>query len=196
MGYLKPDERLGDGTQDVVFLELLSSQFDEVYGELIGELRLISPDNIFEISAAKFHTVRAGVPRAVFEENSKLGVKKMGTDCQVSQEHFGDLLAFYREISKLGVLYNLFGHFGDAHLHYNYMPRPEDTARCQAEFEKLYGKVLQWHGSPFAEHGIGLLKQKFIKAFLSDTQRAVFRALKKRHDPHSQFFPQGFMTSV
>lgn len=196
MSYLKPDERLGDGTQDVVFLEILSSRFEDVYGELIGELRLTSPENIFEISSAKFHSVRAGVPRAVFEENSKMGVKKMGTDCQVSQEHFADLLGFYREISKLGVRYNLFGHFGDAHLHYNYMPRPEDTPRCQAEFEKLYSKVLQWHGSPFAEHGIGLLKQKFIKAFLSDTQRVVFRALKKRHDPHSQFFPQGFMTSV
>jgi glycolate oxidase len=195
MNYLKPDERLGLN-QDVIFLEILGSEFERVYGELLGELKLISPDDVFEISSSKFHAVRAGVPRAVFEENSKMGVKKMGTDCQVSVAKFEELLTTYRELARLGVRYNLFGHFGDAHLHYNYMPRPEETAKCQAEFEKLYGRVLEWKGSPFAEHGIGLLKQKFIKPFISDTQRVVFKALKAKYDPHGQFFPQGFMTTV
>ncbi|MBY0516660.1 MAG: FAD-binding oxidoreductase [Bacteriovoracaceae bacterium] len=195
IAYLKADERLGQ-SQDVIFLEILSNEFERVYGELLGELQHVSPDDVFELSSAKFHSVRAGVPRAVFEENSKMGVKKMGTDCQVSGDHFKDLLDFYRELSKLGVRYNLFGHFGDAHLHYNYMPRPEDSQKCQAEFEKLYAQVLKWQGSPFAEHGIGLLKQKFIKPFIHDTQRMVFKALKKQHDPKSQFFPQGFMTTV
>jgi glycolate oxidase len=195
MAYLKPDERLGVN-QDVIFLEILSADFERVYGELLGELKLTSPDNVFEITSAKFHSVRAGVPRGVFEENSKMGVKKMGTDCQVAPTHFQALMETYRDLAKMGVRYNLFGHFGDAHLHYNYMPRPEDTARCQAEFEKLYARVLSWHGSPFAEHGIGLLKQKFIKPFISSEQRRTWKALKLTHDPHGQFFPAGFMTSV
>ncbi|MFP5459425.1 MAG: FAD-binding oxidoreductase [Bacteriovoracia bacterium] len=195
MNYLKPEERLGTG-QDVIFLEIKSEAFEHVYGELIGNLTLVSPENIFEITSQKFHQVRAGVPRAVFEENSRMGVKKMGTDCQVRTLHFPDLLNFYRESAKLGVRYNLFGHFGDAHLHYNYMPAPAQTAQCQQQFEKLYAKVLEWEGSPFAEHGIGLLKQKFIRDFLGEEHFRVFRELKHMHDPYGQFFPQGFMTTL
>ena len=135
-----------------------------------------------------------GVPRAIFEENSKMGVVKVGTDVQVGPEHFPDLLNFYREASKIGVRYCLFGHFGDAHLHYNYMPKKEETQKCLDEFQKLYDKVLSWKGSPFAEHGIGLIKQKYIKKFHGSNQLALFQDLKKEHDPYNQFFPQGFMS--
>lgn len=192
MAYLKPDERLGDG-QDVIFLEVRADAFERVYGELLLVLKHVQEDHIFEISAAKFHAVRAGVPRAVFEENSRMGVKKMGTDCQVGSAHFAHLMDFYRKAAQLGVRYNLFGHFGDAHLHYNYMPRPDDTKRCQEVFNELYAKVFEWHGSPFAEHGIGLLKRPYIKAFHGPTQLEFFREMKRLYDPHQQFFPQGFM---
>lgn len=194
MDYLKPDERLGQN-QDIIFLEIKASSFEQVYGELLLNLKLTTEESVFEISKAKFHSVRAGVPRAVFEENSKMGVKKMGTDCQVGPQHFEDLMDFYRHAAKLGVRYNLFGHFGDAHLHYNYMPRPEDTKACQEVFNELYAKVLQWHGSPFAEHGIGLLKRPYIKAFHGPTQLEFFADMKKIHDPYGQFFPQGFMSA-
>ncbi|MFP5384606.1 MAG: FAD-binding oxidoreductase [Bacteriovoracia bacterium] len=193
MNYLKEDERLGSN-QDVIFLEIKSSKFEDIYGNVLCSLEKTSPDDVYEISESKFHNVRAGVPRAIFEENSKMGVVKVGTDVQVSTEHFPELLNFYREASKIGVRYCLFGHFGDAHLHYNYMPKKEETTRCLDEFLKLYDLVLKWKGSPFAEHGIGLIKQKYIKKFHGKNQLDLFRDLKKEHDPFNQFFPQGFMS--
>lgn len=193
MNYLKADERLGKD-QDVIFLEIKADRFEEVYGNTLCHLTQTSPDEVYEISEGKFHHVRAGVPRAIFEENSKMGVVKVGTDVQVSAEHFKDLLAFYREAAKIGVRYCLFGHFGDAHLHYNYMPRKEETPLCLEQFERLYDKVLEWKGSPFAEHGIGIIKQKYIKKFHGKNQLELFRDLKKEHDPYNQFFPQGFMS--
>lgn len=192
MNYLKDDEKLGQN-QDVIFLEIKSDKFEDIYGNVLCALEKTSPDEVFEIAESKFHRVRAGVPRAIFEENSKMGVVKVGTDVQVGPEHFPDLLNFYREASKIGVRYCLFGHFGDAHLHYNYMPKKEETQKCLDEFQKLYDRVLDWKGSPFAEHGIGLIKQKYIKKFHGENQLALFKDLKKEHDPHGQFFPQGFM---
>lgn len=192
MNYLKDDEKLGNN-QDVIFLEIKSDAFEDIYTNVLCSLTLTSPDEVFEIAEAKFHKVRAGVPRAIFETNSMMGVVKIGTDVQVTTEKFPDLLNFYREASKIGVRYCLFGHFGDAHLHYNYMPTKEQSAKCQEEILKLYDKVLTWKGSPFAEHGIGLLKQKFIKKFHGQNQLGLFHDLKKAHDPHGQFFPQGFM---
>jgi len=194
MNYLKPDEKLGNN-QDVIFLEVLSDAFEDIYGNVLCNLEKISADDVFEIAENKFHHIRAGVPRAIFEENSKMGVVKVGTDVQVGPEHFVDLLNFYREASKIGVRYCLFGHFGDAHLHFNYMPKKEETQTCLNQFQNLYNEVLNWKGSPFAEHGIGLIKQKYIKKFHGKNQLDLFHDLKKEHDPYNQFFPQGFMSS-
>lgn len=194
MSYLKPDDRLGVN-QDVIFLEVKSSAFEDIYGNVLCALEKTSPDDIYEIAENKFHHVRAGVPRAIFEENSRMGVVKVGTDVQVSPERFPDLLNFYRNASKIGVRYCLFGHFGDAHLHYNYMPNKDETQKCLDEFQKLYDAVLSWKGSPFAEHGIGLLKQKYIKKFHGENQLKLFHDLKMEHDPYKQFFPQGFMNT-
>lgn len=192
MNYLKPDEKLGNN-QDVIFLEVKSSAFEDIYGNVLCSLEHTQPDEVFEIAENKFHHVRAGVPRAIFEENSKMGVVKIGTDVQVTPQKFPDLLNFYRKAANIGVRYCLFGHFGDAHLHFNYMPTKEDSARCMEEIQKLYDEVFNWKGSPFAEHGIGLLKQKYIKRFHGKNQLALFSDLKKEHDPYNQFFPQGFM---
>lgn len=192
MNYLKADERLGNN-QDVIFLEIVADQFETIYGDVLCHLQLTSAEEVFEIGENKFHHVRAGVPRAIFEVNSQMGVVKVGTDVQVTPERFADLLNFYREASKIGVRYCLFGHFGDAHLHYNYMPSKEETTRCLKEFQRLYDQVFEWKGSPFAEHGIGLIKQKYIRRFHGPHQLALFKDLKKEHDPYNQFFPQGFM---
>ena len=195
MNYLKTDEKLGNN-QDVIFLEVKSDRFEEIYGNILCHLKHINHDDVFEIAENKFHHIRAGVPRAIFEENSKMGVVKIGTDCQVSGEKFPDLLKFYREAAKVGVRYCLFGHFGDAHLHFNYMPTKDESAKCLDQIQKLYDQVLQWKGSPFAEHGIGLLKQKYIKRFHGPHQIGLFQDLKKEHDPYHQFFPQGFMGQI
>ena len=193
MGYLKPDEKLGNN-QDVIFLEVKSDALEDIYANVLCNLTHVGPDDVFEIAESKFHNVRAGVPRAIFEVNSQMGVVKIGTDCQVSAERFPDLLNFYREAASIGVRYCLFGHFGDAHLHFNYMPDKASSAKCQDEILKLYNKVLEWKGSPFAEHGIGLLKQKYIKAYHGPNQLGLFHDLKKEYDPYNQFFPQGFMS--
>ncbi len=193
MNYLKADEKLGEN-QDVIFLEVKTESFEDIYGNLLSHLSLTSAENVFEIAENKFHHIRAGVPRAIFEVNSQMGVVKVGTDVQVGPDRFKDLLDYYRSASRMGVRYCLFGHFGDAHLHFNYMPSKDESARCQDELLRLYQEVYEWHGSPFAEHGIGLIKQKYIKKFHGKTQLGLFQDLKKEHDPHNQFFPQGFMS--
>ena len=123
-----------------------------------------------------------------------MGVVKMGTDVQVKIDDFQELMDIYREFSKEGIRYNLFGHFGDAHLHFNFMPAPKDMDHCRERFEYLYDQVLRLKGSPFAEHGIGLIKQKYIKNFIGATQTDVYEGLKRKFDPYGQFFPQGFMS--
>ena len=193
LGYLPADKNPGTN-QDIIFLEVRKSDFDFIYENLLAKLTLINEENIFEMNSSKCRDLRVSVPRAIFEVNSRMGVSKKGTDVQVAPLTFKELLIFYKSYTKLDIKYNLFGHFGDAHLHFNFMPTPDQNNICNTELERLYQKVLEWQGSPFAEHGIGLLKKKFIAPFYSDHQKVVFHELKKEFDPRGQFFPEGFMS--
>jgi len=191
--YLPENER-PNKNKDAIFFEVFEDKFEHFYETFLSDLSFLDENEVFELNATKFHHIRASIPRAVFEENSKMGVVKMGTDVQVKTSDFHELLEIYKSFTKIGVNYNLFGHFGDAHLHFNFMPKKDQTNLCKEQFEKMYERVLKLSGSPFAEHGIGIIKQKFIQNFWNNKIYDMFSELKKEHDPHSQFFPQGFMS--
>ena len=178
---------------DAIFLEIPSSRFEQFYEEVISNWSLISEESIFEISETKFKQTRAAIPRSLFERNSIKGTLKKGTDVQAQPEKFCDLLNHYRYFAKQGMGYTLFGHFGDAHLHFNFLPEKAQQKTCDDLLEDFYMKVKEWKSSPFAEHGIGLLKQPYIANFYGTSQYDFFSYLKTHHDPHNQFFPQGFM---
>ncbi len=193
---LLPEQDRLKQDRDIIFLEIRGEEeaFDDVFENLLFGFESIDDEWIFEIPEERFHQIRAGVPRAIFENNQRLGVEKKGSDVQVRQENFKDLLAFYRKGKDVGLPYFLFGHFGDAHLHYNFTPKTSQVELCNIYFKGLYDRVLKWKGSPFAEHGIGLIKQRYIRNFHSETQYKVFKALKTKYDPNNIFFPMGFMS--
>ncbi|PIK14995.1 FAD-binding oxidoreductase [Halobacteriovorax sp. JY17] len=192
MAVLPEEERIIE-SGDLIFLEVRSSAFESVYEDLISKFELITDEDMFEVPAAKSHRLRMNVPRFTFERNSRMGVVKKGTDVQVSPEKFPELLEIYKELSTLGIDYNLFGHFGDAHLHFNFLPDQTKVETCQEKLEELYRKVKSIGGSPFAEHGIGLIKQKFIADFLDPLHYVVFDQIKNEHDPENILFPMGFL---
>ena len=118
----------------------------------------------------------------------------MGTDVQVSANDFKKLLELYREFTNLGMNYLLFGHFGDAHLHFNFMPDKNSVSQVKAELDSFYKKVSKLDASPFAEHGVGLIKQQFMTSFYGPNQYAVFKDLKETFDSTNKFFPLGFLS--
>jgi len=179
--------------KDIIFLEIDSDYFEEVYEKVLVNLSSLGEDNIFEVPESRCRELRMKIPRVIFEVNSQMGVTKKGTDVQVRSKDFMKLLDFYKKIRIEGVDYNLFGHFGDAHLHFNFMPKSSEQQECQNKLQELYDWVLSIDGSPFAEHGIGLIKQPFIKPFYHDTHLKMFSLLKEEMDPNLQFFPVGYM---
>ena len=181
-----------DPNKDIIVIEVKISSFEKIYEGFLANLG-IPLEEIIELSEGDYHNLRMEVPRLIQESNSLKGVIKKGTDAQVSPENFEKLLLMYKEMSKLGISYILFGHFGDGHLHFNFLPDKEEVNLCEDYLKEFYKKLLEINGSPFAEHGIGLIKQTFIRPFLGDAQFAMFKDLKKRFDPHNQFFPQGFL---
>jgi len=194
LSVLPKEENPGNGSQDLIFIEFETTKSDYIFENFVSSLTQLSLENIFEIGAAKCHELRMKVPRLTFEKNSLMGVVKKGTDVQVHPAEFKKLLDIYRKMGQVGVDYNLFGHFGDAHLHFNFLPAKDQTHLCDKALEKLYNQTKDLNGSPFAEHGIGLIKKKFIQQFYGNSQHCLFKALKSIHDPENKFFPEGFMS--
>ncbi len=178
---------------DLIVLEVRESELENIFENFLMKLEHINDDDIFEINRSKFLALRVEIPRSVNEENARAGVVKKGTDAQVSLESFQELMDFYRSWSKLGVRYNLFGHLGDCHLHFNFNPEKKDENVIKEQLLKFYDLIFQFKGSPFAEHGIGLVKQVFIKKYHQEKVLEIFSRLKRTHDPEKQFFLSGWL---
>ena len=64
-------------------------------------------------------------------------------------------------------------------MHFNFFPKPEQQELCDDLLKEMYKKVAEMKGSPFAEHGIGLFKKKFMKDFMVKTNIKCLKYLKK-----------------
>ncbi len=88
----------------------------------------------------------------------------------------------------------LFGHVGDGNIHINVM-KPDGMSRD--EFFRLTGEadhavfelVERFGGSISAEHGIGLVKKKYLTYSRSPAEIALMRTLKRALDPDNILNP-------
>ena len=88
----------------------------------------------------------------------------------------------------------VFGHIGDGNLHVNTlkpesMDREDFLERCQQADEDLFTIVQKYHGSISAEHGIGLLKKKWLQFSRTPTEIALLKSIKKVFDPNGLLNP-------
>ena len=180
-----------DKNRDYVTLEIVEEYLDEVLAMLMT-LKYSKAEDIFEISRKKYHDIRGDIPRRINEVNSQRGITKKGTDAQVDPKNFKNLLRIYAEMAEKGIPYALLGHFGDGHLHFNFLPTKDQMIECEGYLKDFYKKLKDLKGSPFAEHGIGILKKGFVMDFFDPSILKIFKHLKGSLDPFDQFFPQGY----
>ena len=88
----------------------------------------------------------------------------------------------------------VFGHVGDGNLHYNVvLPRDLDDAAWLGLGESvtgaLYELVASLGGSFSAEHGIGMLKKRYLETFRPGPEYALMRRLKDALDPDNILSP-------
>ena len=88
----------------------------------------------------------------------------------------------------------LFGHIGDGNLHVNFtLPRATPAEKFSAALDRIEDDhmhlVERLNGSISAEHGIGILKKKFLRSVHSPEMNALFRQIKSVFDPHGILSP-------
>ncbi len=87
-----------------------------------------------------------------------------------------------------------FGHIGDGNLHINVLKpagleQPAFVAQCEQVTALLAGRLAAHGGSISAEHGIGLVKKKYLSGTRSEAEIAVMRGIRRALDPNGILNP-------
>jgi D-lactate dehydrogenase (cytochrome) len=116
---------------------------------------------------------------------------RVSADLAVPDEHLRDMWQEYQStLDSSSLQWLAYGHIGNNHLHVNVLPRD------MQELEKalgLYGhfarQAVGFGGAVSAEHGIGKIKNKFLRIMFDHEQIAQMRAMKKALDPQGLLSP-------
>jgi len=112
-------------------------------------------------------------------------------DVSVPPATVGILLDKIDEIaSKYNTKIPVYGHVGDGNLHPHIMKTEgwteEDYERVK---EEIYKITIELGGTITGEHGIGAIRKKYLKMFLSDKELKIMRAIKRVFDPNNILNP-------
>jgi glycolate oxidase len=118
---------------------------------------------------------------------------KLGEDISVPREAIPEVVRRIQEIScQRNLPIVIFGHISDGNLHPNILfdqTDPEEMERVEAASGDIFEVATSVKGTLSGEHGIGLLKQKYLSLDLPEGTVEVMRTIKKALDPHNIMNP-------
>jgi D-lactate dehydrogenase (cytochrome) len=193
-GYAQVANALGTDAPDtplVRFLRLLDSYqaLDDAQIAWPGERRRIEQFLAFRESAP------AGVNRRVGDAKRDVDsrIEKTAADMIVPYEHFGAMLAMYREgYRRRGLDFAIWGHISDGNVHPNVIPRSYADIEAGRDAILEFGReVARVGGCPLAEHGVGRssVKQALLRQLYGDQGLSEMRTLKAVLDPRGKLSP-------
>ena len=116
------------------------------------------------------------------------GLIKLNEDIVVPRGKLVQLAEFAEQLQdKHGFPVASFGHAGDGNIHVNIMvPTMEDPAireRAELALDELFHFIIDCGGAITGEHGIGIAKQRWLKAALHPGALHLHHVLKQALDP-------------
>jgi glycolate oxidase len=124
---------------------------------------------------------------------------KLGEDISVPREAIPEVIRRIQEISRQRDLpIVIFGHISDGNLHPNILfdqQDPEEVEKVEAAAADIFEAATAVGGTLSGEHGIGLLKRKYLSLDLPAETIEVMRSIKRTLDPNNimnpgKIFPQ------
>jgi len=130
--------------------------------------------------------------RAVLTSLEVLGTWLTDDVC-VPRTEMAALIAACEEISAdVGLTIGVVGHAGDGNMHPTIVYDASDPAQLAAAHD-AFGRILDagraLGGTVTGEHGIGRVKQEFLRGEIGDLGLEVHRAIKRALDPEGLFNP-------
>lgn len=126
------------------------------------------------------HTISEKV-NAIIARN---GIRKLGTDCAVPARYFNEFYFYCKtEADNSDIDYVVYGHFGDCHIHLNFLPKSKaEVLKAQNIFQNFCNKVIKYKGTISAEHGIGKIKKQYLLKMYGEDAINGMKEVKKALD--------------
>ena len=128
---------------------------------------------------------RHKLPQIINEFLRENKTSKMATDIAVPDDKFREMYSFYKKIGKKsGMKYVNFGHIGQNHLHFNFLPSNyQESERMRPFVIAIIEKAISFGGTISAEHGIGKIKKEYLEMLYGQEHVKQMANLKKVFDP-------------
>lgn len=132
---------------------------------------------------------RHAIPQRINEFLREYRQVKISSDIAVREDVFMEMYNFYyNKAQSKKIPYVNFGHIGEGHLHFNFLPRNdkerEIALKCLKEFIL---KGISLGGTISAEHGIGKLKRDYLVLMYGDKHIREMAITKRYFDPKGLF---------
>jgi len=131
--------------------------------------------------------------RSISPSLTRVRPNKLGEDISVPREAIPDVVRCIQEISRQRDLpIVIFGHISDGNLHPNILfdqGDPEEVERVEGASEDIFEAATAVGGTLSGEHGIGLLKQKYLRLDLPTETIKVMLTIKRALDPNNIMNP-------
>ena len=145
-----------------------------------SSLLRIEPD---PVEAEALWKVRRNISKAV----KAMGKIRVSEDVAVPITKFAGLVEFASEMNTSSPLrINSFGHAGDGNLHVGFLSltgSDEDMEAIETCVDRLMRKTLELGGTLSGEHGIGLVKRRYLGLEFDAPTLKAMRAIKDVFDP-------------
>jgi glycolate oxidase len=131
--------------------------------------------------------------RAALPSLSRLEPLTILEDATVPRSRIAEMVAHIQEIAgRYDLKIGTFGHAGDGNLHPTAVLDPADedaVRRAHAAFGEIFARALELDGSITGEHGVGLVKLRYLEQQLGADHVALLRRIKAAFDPNGILNP-------
>jgi glycolate oxidase len=131
--------------------------------------------------------------RAAFGVMAKSAATVITEDATVPRSRIPDIVRSIRQIAeKYQLNIPIMGHTGDGNMHPLILTderNEEEMKRVDAAIDEMFRAALDMGGTLSGEHGIGMIKQKYMQWEFGDEGLILMRAIKKAVDPNNIMNP-------
>jgi glycolate oxidase len=131
--------------------------------------------------------------RAALPSLSRLEPLTLLEDATVPRSRIAEMVEFIQEVARRHELkIGTFGHAGDGNLHPTAVLDPADESavrRARAAFDEIFARAIELDGTITGEHGIGIVKLRYLERQLGADHMALLRRIKAAFDPNGILNP-------
>jgi glycolate oxidase len=131
--------------------------------------------------------------RAALPSLSRLEPLTLLEDATVPRSRIAEMVEYVQEVAQRHELkIGTFGHAGDGNLHPTAVLDPADEEaihRARAAFDEIFTRAIELGGTITGEHGIGMVKLRYLERQLGADHMALLRRIKAGFDPNGILNP-------